>query len=133
MQQYYIMLIVCTCAALIVLVAHRRALKPYLSRSCQGLNWRRTFPEASADEIRSFLNLFGAAFGFRERQLLKFAPTDGLLQIHAACNPLQGVDALEFESLSSSLQRQYKFNLQSAWHAGLTLGQLFSLVRRSAP
>jgi len=131
--QYYIVLIVCTCAVLLVIAVHRKPLQFYLSRDCQGLSWRRTFPDARADEIRLFLSIFGAAFGLRERHLLKFAPADGLLQIHGACNLLRGIDALEFETLSNSLQRRYSFSLQNAWHPSLTLGELFALVRRNAP
>ena len=132
-MQYYIVLIVCVCVALVVLAAHYKSLQPYLSRNCQGTAWHRTFPDASADDIRSFLNVFGTAFGFRQRHLLKFAPTDCLVQIHSALNPLQGVDALEFESLAAGLRSRYNLALQNAWHPSLTLGELFALVRRNAP
>jgi len=132
-MQYYIMVIVCVCAALVVFVAHYRSFQPYLSRNCQGFGWRRAFPDASADNIRSFLNVFGTAFGFRKRHLLKFAPTDGLMQIHSANNPFQGVDALEFESLAVELESHYGFALENAWHPDLTLGELFARVHGNAP
>lgn len=128
-MQYYITLVVCACAALSVLVAHYKSLQPYSSCACQGFRWRRTFSDATADEIRCFLKTFAIAFGFRQRYILKFSPTDSLLQIYNARNPLCGVDALEFESLAAALQRQYGFNLRNAWRPKLTLGELFALVR----
>jgi len=128
-MQYYIMLIVCVCAAFIVLGAHYKSLQPYLSRNCQGLRWRRAFPNATSREIRSFLNVFVVAVGFGQRHLLKFSPADSLMQIYNANNPLRGVDALEFESLATALQRQYGFNFQNVWRPQLTLGELFALVR----
>ena len=132
-MQYFFLLIVCFLVALVVFAAHYKSLQPYFSRNCQGICWRRSFPDVSAEDIRSFLSVFGTAFGFRKRHLLKFAPTDSLVQIHSALNPLQGVDALEFESLAAGLQSRYNLALQNAWHPSLTLGQLFASVRRNAP
>jgi len=132
-MQHYIFLVICISAALLVAVGRHQALQPFLSRGCQGSRWHRAFPHASSGDIRTFLNIFGSSFGFRQRHLLKFAPTDSLMQIHKASNPLQGVDAFEFEFLAAGLQNRYNVSLQSAWRPGLTLGELFALVHGNAP
>ena len=105
---------------------------PFDARSCQGRNWRRSFLNASKDEIRQFLSTFTESFAFRDREKLKLNPNDQLLDIYRALYPRRWqADALEFESLSEDLQSKYDVNLSSAWREGLTLGQLFEHVQQA--
>ena len=132
-MQLLVILSIGICLALALSFASHKALLPYLSRGCQGFRWHRAFPHTDTKDIRLFLNVFGQSFGFRQRHLLKFAPADAILQIYNARNPGGGVDSLELESLACALTKHYNFRLQSAWHPGLTLGELFAMVRGNAP
>lgn len=104
---------------------------PFGSRSCQGRNWRRSFPDASKSEIRQFLSAFVESFAFRDREKLKLNPSDQLLDIYRALYPHKWqADALEFETLSEDLKSKYGVNFNEVWRDGLTLGQLFEHVRQ---
>ena len=127
------MLFVGVCVALTLALASHRALQPFFSRVCQGFRWHRAFPEANTSDIRSFLTTFGESFSFSQRHVLKFAPTDNIMQIYYARNQGGSVDALELESFALALKRNYNFSLQSALHPNLTLGELFASLRRVAP
>lgn len=111
-------------------LAERRALRPYLERRCQGFEWKRAFPQANADDIRSFLDVFVEAFAFSKSDRLKFSPSDGILQIYCARNSGGLADSLELESLAVTLERRFQFNLEQSWRASLTLGELFGDVRQ---
>jgi propanediol dehydratase small subunit len=101
--------------------------KQYVQRTCQGFAWRRQFPTASKESIRSFLSLFTAAFAFKEKHMLKFGPNDELMKIYRALYPsMHTPDALELETLNLSLVKEYGVSLQVMWHEHLTLGELFS-------
>jgi|SRR5581483_349357 len=131
--QLFVILAVGVCAALASTLAQRRALELYWSRSCQGAQWKRAFPEASSTDIRLFLNIFTSSFGLHSRHRLKFAPSDGIMLIYRANSPVQGVDALELESFGKALECQYHFSLERSMHPGLTLGELFAKVHGVAP
>jgi hypothetical protein len=105
---------------------------PFSTRSCQGRNWRRSFPDASKDKIRQFLSTFTKSFAFQDREKLKLNPNDQLLDIYRALYPSKWqADALEFETLSEDLQSKYGVNFNNVWHDGLTLGQLFEHIQRA--
>jgi|JI10StandDraft_1071094.scaffolds.fasta_scaffold31320_2 propanediol dehydratase small subunit len=105
---------------------------PFGARSCQGRNWRRSFPNAPKDEIRQFLSTFTESFAFQDREKLKLNPNDQLLDIYRALYPHKWqADALEFETLSEDLQSKYGVNFNSTWREGLTLGQLFEHVQQA--
>lgn len=105
---------------------------PFGARSCQGKNWRRSFPDASKDEIRQFLSTFTESFAFNDREKLKLNPNDQLLDIYRALYPHKWqADSMEFETLSYDLQSKYGVNFGSIWRDGLTLGQLFEQVRQA--
>jgi hypothetical protein len=105
---------------------------PFGARTCQGKNWRRSFPDASKDEIRLFLSTFTESFAFNDREKLKLNPNDQLLDIYRALYPHKWqADAMEFETLNDDLQSKYGVNFNSIWREGLTLGQLFEQVRQA--
>lgn len=105
---------------------------PFGARTCQGRDWRRSFPDASKDEIRQFLSTFTESFAFKDRGKLKLNPNDQLLDIYRALYPHKWqADAMEFETLSDDLQSKYGVNFNSIWREGLTLGQLFEQVRQA--
>lgn len=102
----------------------------YRDRPCQGRAWHQAFPEASKDDIRSFLVLFSGAFAFRPRHKLKFGPDDQILAIYRAIYPSASTpDALELETLAMEVERSYGIQLDSIWRDDLTLGELFSAAR----
>ena len=105
---------------------------PFGARTCQGRDWRRSYPDASKDEIRQFLSTFTESFAFKDREKLKLNPNDQLLDIYRALYPHKWqADAMEFETLSDDLQSKYGVNFNSIWREGLTLGQLFEQVRQA--
>jgi hypothetical protein len=94
-----------------------------------GRVWKRTFPQASKDEIRQFLYMFVDAFGFPKRRALQFAPADRVLAIYRGLYPLKGgADALELETLTLRLERRYALDLRKLWREELTLGEIFSRI-----
>jgi hypothetical protein len=104
---------------------------PFNARTCQGRNWRRSFPTASKDEIRQFLSTFTESFAFKARERLKLNPNDQLLDIYRALyrNKWQA-DAMEFEMLNECLNSQYGVNFNDVWRDGLPLGQLFGHIQQ---
>jgi hypothetical protein len=98
----------------------------YRARSCQAKRWRERFPRASKHEIREFLSLFIAAFGFDDDQKLKLHPDDEVLALYRALYPSRLLpDALELETLAQAIERRYHVGLSSVWQERLTLGQLY--------
>jgi hypothetical protein len=106
-----------------------RALGHFWERRCEGRAWRRTFPSAPKEDIRAFLALFMNAFALPSRRMLRFAPTDRVLEIYRAVSPRGWPDAMELETLDEELQRVYGFPLRDVWKETLTLGELFARVR----
>ena len=107
---------------------------PICNRSCQGRGWRRSFPEASKEEIRDFLSVFVTAFGFREEHRLKLSPHDEILRVYRLLYPREWMpDGLEVETLARNIQRKYRLELASVWSERLTLGDLFDHAQKSAP
>ncbi len=109
-------------------VSGLRLPKTYRERKCAGNEWRSQFPTARKEEIRLFLSVFTEAFAIRERDKLKFRPSDKLLEIRDKLNPVKGIDALELEMLSKLLKKKYGIELERLWNPELTLGSLFSKV-----
>jgi hypothetical protein len=96
-------------------------------RACQGASWLTVFPNTSKDQIREFLSLFVASFGFRKSEQLKLGPSDSILRIYRTLYPYRWQpDALEFETLSRELRNRYALDLTALWKEDLTLGELFT-------
>ncbi len=113
-------------------VARKGAPLPGLfnSRSCQGAGWRRAFPDATKQDIRSFLSVFVEAFAFHDQHRLKFNPNDGILDVYRSLYPQKWLpDALELETLAASVEKKYGVEFAKVWNETLTLGQLFSHVQ----
>ena len=87
------------------------------------------------EEIRRFLSVFAQAFGFCNKDKLKFRPDDKLLDIYNKRYSVKGMpDALELETLSKLIKKQYGIELEKLWGPELTLGALFrSAAQPSAP
>jgi hypothetical protein len=128
-----IIVLICIFSFLALLISAKYAAglpRPYSSRSCEGRGWRRAFPTASKNEIRSFLLLFVSAFAFADKDKLKFRPDDKILDIYRSLYPNKWMpDALELETLVSKLQKQYTLELEPIWSDQLTLGELFTRIR----
>lgn len=109
--------------------SHAR-LGPFWARRCEGRAWRRTFPSATNDDIRGFLCLFADSFGLPRRRMLRFAPTDRVLEIYRAISPPGWPDAMELETLDRELGNAYGLRLRDVWKESLTLGELFASANR---
>ena len=117
--------------AVAVLIVGYRAMRIVRGRSCAGLEWRRRFPDARADEIRRFLDVFVDAFIFPEKHRSRLQPDDRVMDIYHMRNPPGwGLgDSMELETLGLDLERQYGFDVLDSWHDDITLGELFRRVR----
>ncbi len=99
---------------------------PYRFRTCEGLRWKRHFPQAPKDEIRRFLSIFVNSFGFREKDRLKFGPDDRILDVyHAVYRPMPSVDNMELEEFFCRVEDTYGIDSSQLWNGHLTLGELF--------
>ena len=127
--QYDILLAVVgliTAVVIIMLVTHPRTIETYWDRSCTGRAWTQAFPGASKAEIRNFLRLFVDAFAFPRKRSLQFAPTDPLLGVYRALDPITAwPDAPELEELAPRLEKTYRVDLRSIWRDDLTMGDIF--------
>jgi propanediol dehydratase small subunit len=102
---------------------------PFRTRSCQGPGWRRAFPTAAKQDIREFLLIFIRAFAIREREKLKFNPSDRIFAVYRVRYPSKFMpDALELETLVSFIKNRYGVKLEEIWSEELTLGELFSRI-----
>jgi hypothetical protein len=122
-------------------IFERKRLHPFLIRGCSGRKWKAQFPDATNDEIRNFLNVFGFAFGFSRRKLLKFGSDDKIMDIYYALYPELKpprsfqirADALELETFAKEIQHKFAIDLASVWKPELTLGQIFAMTRQGSP
>ncbi len=104
----------------------------YQARHCTGTQWRSAFPLATKDDIRQFLLLFVAAFGFSDDEKLRFGPADPVWQIYRDLYPGRwAADGLEFETLAADLHTSHGIALGELLSDALTLGALFAHVQRS--
>ena len=113
-------------------ILERRRLGRYWLRSCTGAEWRRCFPDASKEEIRSFLQAFIDAFGFRSKNRLAFSPEDKVLDVYRTVYPGWAVaDAMELETFAEMLERNYGIDHVALENAEVTLGELFDMTRNA--
>lgn len=114
-------------------IQSRKALAPYWSRICTGIRWRRRFPDSAAPEIREFLNIFVAAFGFGRRRRSCFLPDDKVMDVYRALYPSGSlVDSLELEDLARCLKKRYRIDFAVDWRGDITLGELYEQTRAQA-
>ena len=100
--------------------------EPYRGRACKGASWKRAFPGAANDDIRTFLGLFVRAFAFRDTQTLQVEPEDKVIEVYRALYMRTGgVDGLELETFAKYIEKEYKVRLESIWSEALTFGALY--------
>lgn len=110
-------------------VWNRRLPLGFRNRACQGRAWRRAFPEAPKDRIRSFLDVFVESFGFDSSCRLSWSPQDRILGVYEALYPRPwGGDAMELEAFALMLEKRYGLRLAERWNDQLTLGELFGCI-----
>lgn len=101
----------------------------FRGRACQGRAWRRAFPDAPRDGIRSFLDVFVESFGFDASCRLSWSPDDRILDVYQALYPRSwGPDAMELEAFALMLEKRYGLRLAERWNDQLTLGALFGAI-----
>jgi hypothetical protein len=108
--------------------------KLYKKRNCQGIYWRRKYPEVSKDEIDKFLRYFVDAFAFKETHKCQFKPEDKVMDIYDALYPtkfskLSG-DAMELEELATFLEEEYEIDFEKLWYVDIALGDIFKEIIR---
>ena len=100
--------------------------RPYYFRRCEGRRWKKQFPEVPKEEIRRFLSIFVDAFGFREKDRLKFGPDDRIGDVYKAVyGPHPFCDGLEITSLFCDVEDTYSVDLEDGNAMDMTLGALF--------
>lgn len=110
-------------------VWNRRLPLGFRNRACQGRAWRRAFPDAPKDGIRSFLDAFVESFGFDPSCRLIWSPEDRILGVYEALYPSPwGVDAMELEAFALMLEKRCGLRLAERWNDQLTLGALFGCI-----
>jgi hypothetical protein len=110
----------------------KRRLKRYWDRTCTGTDWLSRFPNVPKDEIRKFLQAFVDGFAFKDQQRLKFAPDDKVMDVYRALYPSKDwPDALEVETFSKNLKKEYNFDLATVTDTDVTLGQLFAMIKNA--
>lgn len=103
----------------------------YRSRTCEGAQWRKAFPQATKNEIREFLLLFTSSFAFRDSEKLNFSPNDRVWEIYRDLYPNRWIpDSLELETLTDDLNAKHGLALGEIWSEKLTLGDIFAHVQR---
>ena len=122
-------------AILIIIVAAAfidQIPKFYKLRNCQGIYWRRKYPNVSKKEIRNFLEIFVSAFAFKNKHRCKFNPDDKVMDIYNAIYPSKflGGDAMELEELADACKKEYEVDLNEIWNVDLTLGQIYDEIIR---
>ncbi len=96
-----------------------------------GRAWKSVFPDSDKAEIREFLILFSDSFAFSRKDKLKFEPNDKILDIYREMYPSDLMaDSLELETLAEDLEKKYNVTFDEFWSETLTLGELFSRVKR---
>lgn len=113
--------------------SERRGPIPYRGRACTGRAWRRAYPAAPKDQIRSFLLCSTDGMAFSSETKLKFHPNDQVLDVYRSIyggqTPLG--DHMECETFLENVSREFGCRLESllaVWHSEVTLGDLFALA-----
>ncbi|HPN84417.1 MAG TPA: hypothetical protein PK821_03675 [Victivallales bacterium] len=110
--------------------------KLYRYRNCQGIYWRRKYPNVPKEEIKKFLQIFIDAFLFKKKHICKFKPDDKIMDIYNAIYPNKflSADSMELEELFVDLQNEYKIDLNKIWSKDITLGQIFeNIIKEKSP
>jgi hypothetical protein len=107
----------------------RRRLNIYWDRRCTGIQWRRRFPSASKQQIRTFLDTFVDGFAFPRKRRLCFSPDDKVIDIYRTLYPSRyAPDALEMETFVKLLEDRYRLDTAHLPQREYTLGELFALT-----
>jgi hypothetical protein len=139
MKNLIVIVLVVIIGAVVIIAAmpiekeRKRRLQRYWDRVCTGGDWLKHFPTVPKGDIRKFLQAFSDGFAFKKQQRLKFAPDDKVMDIYRALYPSEGwPDALEIETFSENLKKEYGFDLATVTDPDVTLGQLFAMIRKAS-
>lgn len=98
----------------------------YKFRLCQGVYWRRKYPNAPKEKIRDFLKLFNNTYGFNDKGRCRFRPDDKIFDIHYSIySRISRCDGGELEDFAIALEHRHDLNLENAFHDHATLGEIF--------
>jgi len=100
---------------------------PFRIRTCQGVEWRKAFPDVPKQNIRAFLLLFVDAFAFKDSAKLQFNPNNKILDVYRSLYRHEWLpDALELEMFAKLIEKTYRVSFNAVWSEHLTLGELFA-------
>jgi hypothetical protein len=105
----------------------KKSLQKYWDRDCMGAQWKRRFPNSSAEEIREFLDTFVDSFLFEKHERLCFSPDDKVMDVYRALNPSGFPDSMEVEDFSLNLRKRYSIDLASA-PPDIMLGEIYAQI-----
>jgi hypothetical protein len=129
-------IIICICIGLLIIIASvfiDQIPKFYRKRNCQGIYWRRRYPNVPKEEIKKYLQIFIDAFAFKDKHRCKFKPEDKVIDVYNAMYPNKflSADGMELEDFAISLEQTYKIDFDKIWNEDMTLGQIFELSIKS--
>jgi len=106
---------------------------PYRGRRCNGKSWRKTFPNASKESIREFLDFFVDGMGFSSKIKLKFHPNDMVIDVYRSLysGRTPAGDQMECETFLENLSCSFDIEMQELldkWYEQITLGELYETV-----
>ena len=127
-MSWLVFILLLVIVALLLQIPLYRAVRPLYQRECAGVRWRRRYRNASAQEIRDFLQLFVDSFGFPRKHRLRFRPEDKVMDLYRALNPPNWSigDNMELESLIDDFRARYHIDLVPLWREDITLGEVFA-------
>lgn len=106
-----------------------RKLKSFTNRGPAIHLWRKKFPNATAEEIRTFLEIFTEAFGINKKHGITLQPSDLMFDIYATRNnPNLSADSLEYETFLVMIENHYNKRLSNQLQKSTTLGEVFALT-----
>ena len=128
-------LIVASLLLAIAILFYPSLHKKYRSRQCTGKLWKAEFPLDEKQTIRSFLTCLTDSMAFRKRDILKFRPSDKVLDIYKSiyCDRIPYGDCMECETFLENLSETFGKDIESLfeyWHEEITLRDLYSYATR---
>ena len=108
--------------------------RTYKNRNCQGIYWRRLFPDVRKEDIREFIQILVDVLLFREKDRCKFRPDDLVLEIFRDAKDTDGMDLYDYIRL---IEQDYKVDITGLFDNfdddDVTLGQVFAFIVRNKP
>ena len=111
----------------------RQAIQTF-RRGCAGRAWRNAFPDVTAEQVRTFLNVFADAFDLGRSMVLQMRPEDRPIDLHRAIYARTfGPDSLELVSFMLAVERKYGVKSRQILWEEVTLAEVFAAAMKNLP